>query len=257
MASSEPRGTGCLRFLLGAVAVFILLVVALFGLVEYQFHRATTPPDVAKTARSAAVAGTDQRAVVMLDSRLTAVLGQAPWLTPAATSIEDRCSSDHGPFFGRYQPPVCTRTVARFVSFDGDLVARGVQWDRALRADGWIVSSGLDASPPAIAAVNSVRADYQDAADVQLSVFWGERPSPPLFNQRGPQIGRSEAEVYLTDQPVDVAATSRELYQRFRYVAVVSVELTYYDASRKPPSPTPTLGNYHPCYSGSGTCVGG
>lgn len=231
-------GTGSARFLwivlktLGALIVLAIVgVVVLIGIVEYHFHKATTPPDVAAIARSPAVAQAGLHAAAVIDGRVTSAVGMMPWKTPAVTSIEDVCESEPGSFFGQgYGPVRCGRRVIQFVSFDGDLAARNAAWDRALRGAGWTNTDMPQVTPSG--APPSVR--YRDAVGAELDIVWGERPQPPLLRTLLPAAGASATRVYRAGQPVDVDATITEAYLHSRYVAIVSAYLWYYDAAADP-----------------------
>jgi hypothetical protein len=233
MVTSE---TGSARFLwivlktLGALMVLAIVgVVVLIGIVEYHFHQATTPPDVAAIARSPAVAQADLHAAAVIDGRVTSAVGMMPWKTPAVTSVEDVCESEPGSFFGQGDGPVrCDRRVIQFVSFDGDLAARNAAWDRALRGAGWTNTDMPQVAPSG--APPSVR--YRDdAAGAELDIVWGERPQPPVLRTLLPVSSASAARVYRAGPAVDVDATITGAYSHSRYVAIVSAYLSYYDAA--------------------------
>jgi hypothetical protein len=224
MVTSGSRWSTVLRIVLTALALVVLLVVVLIGIVSYQFHRATTPPDVAAIARSAKVVQADRRAEATVDGQVAAAIQMMPWPAPATTAVEDVCESLPGSFFGQgYGPVRCTRRVTRFLSFDGDLAARSAAWDRALRGAGWTPSGSSGNAPGVPPSV-----EYRDPAGVALTVVWGERPQLPLLRPSIRIAHDSDTQVFRASVPVDADATIREAYAHSRYVVVATGFLAYY-----------------------------
>lgn len=245
------NGGSVLGFVLKTIAALVVIaVVAIVGIgvvIGYTLHKASTPPDVAAVATSAAVAAADQQAIRLIDDRLTTLTALAVDMTPAATSVEDVCGSEPGSTFGAaYGPVTCVRTVTRYFGFGGAVAARSEGWDKALRAAGW---SSHEPSPQPSAWRRPMT--YDDPSRVGLSVEWADRPQIPMdlgpYSQLDATYARAEQRV----EPDTAAAT---VYRDSPHMAVAVLQLSYFDASVEP---TPSPDNYHPCYSGSGTCVGG
>lgn len=247
------NGGSFLGFLLKVVmTVFVIAIVVIAGVaavVIYQVHQASTPPDVAAAGRSAAVAEADATATRLIDDRLTTLTALAVDMTPVATSVQDVCGAERAGSFGvGYRPVRCSRTVARYFGFGGGVAARVDGWNRALLGAGW---SSREPVPQPSAWRRPMT--YEDLALVRLNVEWAERPQLPAYPA---PVSPFEVTYHRTDQRVDVAATSAVVYRDSPYIAVAVLELSYFDASVRP-TPSPSPNNYHPCFSGSGTCVGG
>jgi hypothetical protein len=240
------RGSGCLA----AFVTVVLVVIGLAGLavagVGVEFHRRTAPPDVAAVGRSAAVDAADAPAVPLLDDRMTTITALAVDMTPVTTSVRDVCGSRRQGL--GYGPVTCTRTVSRYFAFGGTVPPRRSAWDAALRAAGWTSTAP---SPPSDDWRTPLT--YTDHAGVTLDVGWEQRPQPPTMWDRNDP---GEVTYYRTDQPVDVDTTAATVYRTEPYMAVTVLQTAYYDDSIGPTS-GPDTGHYHPCYSGSGDCVGG
>jgi hypothetical protein len=249
MGNGGSVGNAVVKVLL---TVFVIVLVAIGAVVAaflYSLHRASTPPDAAAVGRSAAVAQADQRATATLDDRMTTLTALAVDMTPVATSVEDACGSRRGSMFGAgYGPVTCTRTVTRWFGFGGGVAARRQGWDTALRAAGWTTDE--PAPQPSAWRWPMI---YRDPARVDLTVVWAERPRTPDDLRRSSAF---DAAYYRTDQRLDVNATAAAVYRNAPYLAVAELELSYFDASVRP-TPSASPNNYHPCFSGSGTCVGG
>jgi hypothetical protein len=237
---------------IGTLFVIALVVIAgLVAVVIYHVHRESKPPDVAALGRSATVAEADATATQLIDDRLSTLTALAVDMTPVATSVADVCSAERDGSFGvGYRSARCSRTVARYFGFGGAVAARWEGWNQALLGAGW---TSHEPSPQPSAWRWPMT--YDDPALVGLEVDWAERPqTPPLLTDR---VSSLDATYYRTDQRVDAATASAMVYRDSPYLAVAVLEMKYYDANTTPtPSPTPGS-NYHPCFSGSGTCVGG
>lgn len=216
--------------MLTLLAVLVGLGLAGVGALAYWWHQLGTPPDVAATARSAPVDKAAVRAAGVVDPRLPAVVGPAPWLSPVSTGFADVCRTEAGSFIGSsYSPVKCTRTATQVLAADGLGAGHSKEWDRALRGAGWIGENEVS-DPPG-------QMRYVDPAGLRLTVTWLRSPADPippdLYQQR---YCDPETEVYRAEKAVDGVAT-QAAYQRFRYLVVVTASLQYYDAT--PPSPSP------------------
>jgi hypothetical protein len=237
---------GCLRVFLGGILLLLTVIVAGVAVVVYQFHRATTAPDVRTVARSAAVDAADAETVRLLDDRTATVTALAVDMTPVATAVRDRCgSAREGIGFGAV---TCTRTVSLYFAYGGrDVTPRRAGWDTALRHTGW-TSSAPTPDPYGWRTPVS----YSDAAGVTLGVVWVTRPEPPT-------LWESEDFATTYDRvsvPVDAAAAAATAYRTSSFMAMAVLRMPYYNDKVRP-TPSPQPDNYHPCFSGSGTCVGG
>jgi hypothetical protein len=228
------RRAGLVTVLVWVVLLAVVLGAVVIGTVLYRLDRASTPPDVAAVARSAAVQDAGRRAAALLDDRVATVVDAAAGESPAPAAVADVCLSEPGSFIGQgYGPVTCTRTITRILAFDGDLPARTTQWDRALRAAGWAGSRGLDQPVPPDAWAGT--ASYRDGAGVSLEIGWGERGYPPSFHGPPLVVRLADNEVYRTHRPIDGDAAIRAAFRRSRYVAVATVSFTYHGISTGQP----------------------
>jgi hypothetical protein len=133
------KGRGCAI----SFAAVGLVAVLLMAWAYVSVHDWIDPPvpDVHKIATSTAVATADQSATTQLTNTLTQVRTGIPWITDAGASADDLCSTnDNIAFFGerpKWAPVSCTRTMAWFGAFAGNLPQALTRINLALNQAGW------------------------------------------------------------------------------------------------------------------------
>jgi len=229
----------------------LALVAVCVGALVYQVYRFGTPPDVAATARSAAVERAARRAADVVDPNLGAAVGAAPWLSPVAAGLEDVCQTGRR-YFGSYTGISCTRAATLVLGADGEVAGPYAEWDRALRAIGWYgaadaVTSAAP-SPPQ-------RVDYRHGNGLLLLVTWLD-PQDGLRGHRAPPYERDpHTDVHRDRRTIDETAL-RDAAARFRHLVAVTVSLRYYDGDASPsPTPSPWSGGCRD--TDSARCPGG
>ena len=224
---SAPRSYGWLR----AIGVFIGVVIGLafvlaaviVGVFVHTMGKNSTPPDVAKVARSSAVAGADDQAVPLLDRSIAAAVAVAPKFTLGPRGVDDTCGSEPGGSFGQGWSSVsCSRTVAQVLSCDCDVRAGMRVWDRALAGGGW---HGSD-SAPAPSGPSAGWLNYTDVNRVYLEITWGGSADRGLFH--GPWRPLESKPAPRAGAPLDIKTAVTEALARHRMAVVVTVEQRYY-----------------------------
>jgi hypothetical protein len=219
---SAAKGGGCLRAIGVVICLVVVLAVVAVGIFSHEIQQRANPPDVAKVARSVAVASTDDWAVMLLDRGVAEVVSAAPALTVGARGVDDTCGSEPGAFFGqRWSPVSCTRTVTQVLSCDCDIRAAMVALDRALTALGW---HGNNLEPPQSAGV----ANYADVNRVTVQITWGGSADRGRFH--GPWRPAEGRPAPGAGTPLDIETAVTGALRRHRTVALVSAELRYYGA---------------------------
>jgi hypothetical protein len=241
------------------VGVSLVLGLALIVLLTIAFR----PPDLAKAVKSKAVAEADHATVTDLDARLDAAVRLLPGASAQARSVADECNLDSG-YMSLKRYVTCTRTVTRYVAFNGDFPHQSAAWDQALQTAGW--RGGITAEerrqlrtlPAEPIRTNPLSRQHYGDRLLDLRITWTSRPTvPDVYQdiQRGLRQPDSDERIYLEQTPVDVAALAEQAFGRYRYLVTVEAHLQYYPAdpaSSPSTSPTPGRGSCH-----NGSCPGG
>lgn len=262
-----------------AVALFLFVAVSL------AFHFRNEAPDVGSVARSPAVVASDRVAASATSADLKALVpSDAPWLAPGPTAVSDFCESRQG-YVSGWEPITCTRTVTAYFYFNGSFQQHMQAWDLALRSSGWDTDGSVMSRPladyaqfastaatggpglPHLATSLSPAGPYSRAVadsttpdeSVDLMLSWAERPqATPSFEGVNEQLtdpGAAVAWIQKTNSSPDAVQSSA--FAHYRFVAMATLSVRYYDPAVATPAPTPTP-TTNPaagqCMSGSNTC---
>jgi hypothetical protein len=278
------RRHGLVTCLVWVLAGALGLVVVLLVLVAWAFHRNTEPPpapDVGRAAHSPAARRADRWAAATADARIARLGKRLPWLTPAGTSVTDRCTveADSGAIGAKPQwdRARCLREVIAYFSFDGAAGQRTRELRSALAGLGWLtplpgaaagdtptpgptappVSFGLwggshPAGPGGDVRIGGEAAVAERPGPLRLSVSSadprGDIPSAP------PRDGPLSRSATLVWRPLSPPAAARAAYRSHRFVLAVVFAADYGQAAFRPTPPTlaGTPAPYSsPCYSGT------
>ncbi|GIJ47991.1 hypothetical protein Val02_48770 [Virgisporangium aliadipatigenens] len=214
------------------LATAAVAALAACGWFAYSLNRASSPPDAAEVARSAAVARAARPAGVAVDSAVTDAVNLAPWLIPVTAGLKDTCGSSAGfGVFAPYAPVTCVRSAMRILAVDGAADDRATEWDTALRGH----PPRSDEEP--FATAQPLDRHYEKSGGVGLDVIWVDPAMVALKAAALAGAPSFDVESVRAETPIDEAAVEAAR-ARYPLFALVVADLTYFDAGATP-SPTP------------------